>query len=84
MRRDRYIGLCYGAPGVGNTLSARQYARWDLIESARNHYLWPGEPPAAVLHCRTVVYTAPPVRAPSKIARDIRVCWLQTPSVPVS
>src|SRR5215210_7127737 len=71
-RRDRYIGLCYGAPGVGKTLSARYHARWELIESARPLYLWRGEPPAAALPCRTVVYTAPVVRAPSKIDRDIR------------
>ena len=70
--RDRYIGLCYGMPGVGKTLSARHYARWDLIESACPLYLWHGEPPAAALPCRTVVYTAPVVRAPSKIDRDIR------------
>src|SRR5919202_3879838 len=70
--RDRYIGLCYGTPGVGKTLSARHYARWDLIESARPRYLWHGEPPAAALPCRTVVYTAPVVRAPSKIDRDLR------------
>ncbi len=72
VRRDRYIGLCYGAPGADKTLSARHYARWDLIEAAPPVYLWRGEPPAAVLPCRTVFYTAPVVRAPSKRDRDLR------------
>lgn len=69
-RRDRYIGLCYGPPGVGKTLSARQYARWDLIEAARPHDRWPERPPAAALPCRTVRYTAPVTGADNHWTRN--------------
>ncbi len=59
----RYIGLCYGPPGVGKTLSARRYAHWDSIAPylyRRMHaerYRWPGEVPPALSNSRTVMWT---------------------------
>lgn len=31
-RKHKYIGLCHGAPGVGKTLSAWHYTKWQLIQ----------------------------------------------------
>lgn len=36
-RRYRSIGICYGSPGVGKTLSARHYAKWELLEPILLH-----------------------------------------------
>ena len=71
-QRDHYIGLCYGTPGVGKTLSARTYAHWDLIESLSAQLLTGLPPTPAILTCRTVFYTAPVANAPSTIQREMR------------
>ncbi|MCD4693556.1 MAG: AAA family ATPase [Calditrichales bacterium] len=72
-RRYRYIGLCYGSPGVGKTMSARHYAHWDLIDpyietfykldSFGNNRMLPEE----FTECRTIFYTAPISGTPGRI-----------------
>ena len=73
-RRDRSIGLCYGPPGVGKTLSARHYARWDAFDAilADYHY-WMALPPfPALADCRTVVYTPSMITTPKRLDDELR------------
>jgi DNA transposition AAA+ family ATPase len=70
-RRYRYIGLCYGAPGVGKTLSARHYAHWDAIEASTPVREASTTVLTAVLESDTVFYTPPVVHNAVQVARDI-------------
>ena len=80
VRRDRYIGLCYGPPGVGKTLSARHYSRWDAAEDyfARMQRPAPDRftyrPPAELATVRCVCWTAPVLVTASHINRGL-VSW---------
>lgn len=62
----KYIGICYGVPGVGKTLSSRYYTNWDNIEK-QIAYKKADEIPlktdGAILEANTIFYTAPAVRA---------------------
>jgi DNA transposition AAA+ family ATPase len=71
-RRYCYIGLCYGVPGVGKTLSARYYANWDTVEAFD---LYGSVSEAAfheVLGSNTLFYTPKVVHSPGHIAHDIQ------------
>src|SRR5919198_459445 len=71
-RRDRYVGLCYGPPGVGKTLSARHYAPWDRIEAAQDRWQSPNRVvPTEIADCYTVFYTPPVANTPRGIASAV-------------
>ena len=71
-RRYRYIGLCYGAPGVGKTLAARRYANWENIEAHLPVRDASTEALTTLLESHTIVYTPPVVNTPAQVERDIR------------
>lgn len=69
-RRERYIGLCYGPPGVGKTLSARHYARWNMIEG-RDPFDCPSTVPIELAECRTLLYTPVVTNTPRSVRAEI-------------
>jgi DNA transposition AAA+ family ATPase len=70
-RQYRYIGLCYGAPGVGKTLSARYYANSALLETWLSPHSMLIPDGATVPDRATVFYTPQVVNTPRHIEHDI-------------
>jgi AAA domain len=71
-KRYRYIGLCYGVPGVGKTLSARHYATWDKVQAYQPHGRSPETALHEVLGSDPIVYTPGVVNSPGQVERDIQ------------
>ncbi len=76
-RQARYIGVCYGVPGVGKTASARQYAHWDELEGVLGPapHRHDGIPPPDSGPWRTVLYTPGVVNTPRTIERELVGLW---------
>lgn len=70
-RRYRYIGLCFGRPGVGKTLSARRYTRSDALTGLpKVRHMTPSQlQETGDLH--TVLYTVPVVNTPGIVERGL-------------
>jgi DNA transposition AAA+ family ATPase len=71
-RRDRYIGLCHGPPGVGKTLSARRYARWDLIGVPDPLFHPRPSAPPELAGCRAAFLTPGVVNTPKLVERGLK------------
>jgi hypothetical protein len=72
-RRYRYIGLCYGAPGVGKSLSAQHYTNWFHLQAYEPYTMTSVADCATVAGSTTVFYTPDVVNAPRRIAQDIDI-----------
>jgi DNA transposition AAA+ family ATPase len=70
-RRYRYIGLCYGPPGVGKTLSARHYTLHDVVEPYRYLYARKKPLPLELAECRSLLYTPDVTNTPRQIENQI-------------
>src|SRR5215213_69440 len=72
-RRDRYIGVCSGPPGVGKTLSARHYAHWDDVEiGLPEHRTTIGaDIPPDLADSHTLVYTPSVATTPRRLSNDL-------------
>jgi DNA transposition AAA+ family ATPase len=71
-RRYGYIGVCYGTPGVGKTLSARHYANWHQVEAYLPYQGASDAELAAVLGSNTIFYTPKVVNSPRQIEQAIQ------------
>src|SRR5215510_15966968 len=82
-RRYGYIGLCYGTPGVGKTLSARHYANWNQVEAYSPYQCASDAELAAVLGSNTIFYTPNVVNSPRQIAQAIQGWRHRLRAIPV-
>jgi hypothetical protein len=69
-RQCQYIGLCFGSPGVGKTLSAQRYSLWDRIQGVKLRDL-PDDQLHELARVDALLYTTPVVNTPREIERDI-------------
>jgi len=75
VRRESFIGLCYGPAGVGKTLSARRYSGWDKVEELLLGWGARTDSDAAVYatlaRSRTAFYTPTTTCTPKQLEQDL-------------
>ena len=75
VRKEKTIGICHGAAGVGKTNSARRYANWEALEPYINEWGPRGDHDAKhyalANRSRTVFYTPEVLCRPKDLMHDI-------------
>ena len=75
VRRGHTIGLCFGPAGVGKTLSARRYARWDKAHDLLTYWGPRSDNDAkiyaALNRSRTVLYTPSVLTTPRTLKDEL-------------
>ncbi len=79
VRRESYIGLCFGPAGVGKTLSARRYSHWDAAEPLLEQW-GPRQDSDATVYAslarsRAVFYTPTTSSTPRQLDKDLDVLF---------
>lgn len=74
-QRERYIGLCFGSPGVGKTVSARQVARAAEFESLRPPFSDHPDQLAALHGLKTLLYTPDVINGPRAVTDQVLTLW---------
>jgi DNA transposition AAA+ family ATPase len=63
----RYIGVCYGRPGVGKTRSAREFAQWSGMDGYTLNTPLSDTDKSRYCACRAVFYTATVANTPKSV-----------------
>jgi DNA transposition AAA+ family ATPase len=74
-RRDRYIGLCFGSPGVGKTVSARAVSGADAFEALRAPFSDHPDQLAPLRGRRALFYTPDVINGPRAVTDHILGLW---------
>lgn len=72
--RERYIGICYGTPGVGKTLSAKHYAKSDSFDRFGYRDLPEDEKlkiAKQIVSTRVIFYTASVTNTPNRVEAEL-------------
>ena len=74
-RRDRYVGLCVGSPGVGKTVSARRVCQADAFEALRAPFSARPDLLEPLRGLDALLYTPDVINGPRAVTDQVLSLW---------